>query len=278
MRVGAVCRQLSGFIDEAAQGLDDQMAFAKRAGLDAVDIRTVWGKNVTALSPDELSQVRAAAADHGLAISCVGSPVNKVSATADQRPVQMDLLKRSVDACVALGAPAVRVFTPSVNDQGRPEDWPLVEDWMTPQVELVAGAGITFLHENDGRFWGAFPACCRILLEHFAGPRFGAIYDPSNAVLIGYRTMRDWLPWLLPHIRVVHVKDSIEEGSRIVKAGEGEGEFPELLAHLSQAGWSGGFAMEPHLAVAGSAGGFSGEEAFIGAIDALKQLFEKEAD
>jgi 3-dehydroshikimate dehydratase len=143
---------------------------------------------------------------------------------------------------------------------------------MAEQIYLAEQAGITLIHENDGTFYGAFPHGAQRLFERFGGDTFKAAFDFANTVLIGYRPMRDWFPWLLPHLHTLHIKDAIEVGKKIVPAGEGEGEMVETLRWLKEQGWSGPLTIEPHLASAGKFGGFSGEQLFEEAVKALRKV------
>jgi sugar phosphate isomerase/epimerase len=113
-----------------------------------------------------------------------------------------------------------------------------------------------------------------MLLEEFSGPNFRAIYDFGNAVLIGTRTMRDWFPWIVPHLDTLHIKDAIESEHRFVAAGEGDGQMLEAFMNLDVYGWTGPLTLEPHAQVAGPQGGFSGEQAFEHAVGALRKVLE----
>ena len=68
----------------------------------------------------------------------------------------------------------------------------------------------------------------------------------------------------------VQVKDALVADQTITVAGEGDGQIPELLANLRDAGYRGFLALEPHLKVAGKRGGFSGAEGMARAATALR--------
>jgi sugar phosphate isomerase/epimerase len=63
--------------------------------------------------------------------------------------------------------------------------------------------------------------------------------------------------------------------SKIMPAGEGDGQIVETLKWLKENGWSGPLTIEPHLKAAGPYGGFSGPELFKVAADALKNVLNK---
>ncbi len=277
MSLWSLCTSLTGFIDEVSPKLEEQIAAAKSQGLDGIEVRSVWEKNVTTLSPDELKQVRKQAEDAGIAIAGVGSPVNKVEAKPENFEGEMDKLSRAIEAAHLLGTKRIRIFSPMVNSQGRPEDFPIVRDWLAPMVEAGKREGVILLHENDSRFYGAFPAGAKLVLDEFGGPHFKHVFDFSNSVMIGLDPLDDWLGWLIPHLESIHIKDFRVSDQKIVPAGHGDSKMLETFRLLARSSWSGVIALEPHLAFAGGQGGFSGAELFGQAVDALKLLLDQES-
>jgi sugar phosphate isomerase/epimerase len=265
---------ISGFGDEISADLEEQLATLKGLGVDGLDLRTAFGKNVSTLTDEEVTAVREKAESYGLKIQAIGSPVNKAKYSDAARTEQYEKLKRIIQIAKIAGTRRIRIFSPETDREGGGEAWPEVRTWMAEQVALAEAEDVILMHENDGHFFGAFPANSRLLMEEFAGPHFRAIYDPGNAVLLGTRTMRDWFPWTLPFLDTIHVKDAIV-GGHFVFAGEGDGEMIALLDFLKQNNWSGALTLEPHAQVAGPAGGFSGKENFTRAVTALRKCLSE---
>ena len=261
---------ITGFVDEAASAAPDQIKIARRLGLRGVDVRTVDGKNVLQLTDDEAKAYREMTESAGLAIQSVSSPVNKVPLTPDHRLEENAKLRRAIELCRVLGTRRIRIFSPTVGDQCREEDWPAVREWMAEQVAMAKDGDVVLLHENDARFYGAFPEGARRLFEEFGSDHFRAAFDFANTVLIGFRPLKHWFPWLLPHLDTLHIKDAIEAEGRVVPAGEGEGQMVETLRWLATMGWDGPLTLEPHLAVAGEFGGYTGPQLFEAATQALR--------
>ena len=59
---------------------------------------------------------------------------------------------------------------------------------------------------------------------------------------------------------------------RVVPAGEGDGQVPQLLRALRERGYRGFLTLEPHLVTAGASSGFSGPDGMRTAIRALRNL------
>jgi sugar phosphate isomerase/epimerase len=265
---------ITGFGDEISSDLDVQLQTMKRLGVTGLDLRTAFGKNVLQLSDVEVDQVAERVESYGLSVQTVSSPVNKVKFSGVSAGEELKKLDRAAQIAKRLRIRRIRIFTPETDPEGGSAAWPEVKAWMADQVALAKDQDVVLLHENDGRFFGAFPANARMLLEEFSGPNFRAIYDFGNAVLIGTRTMHDWFPWIVPHLDTLHIKDAIESDHKFVAAGEGDGEMLEAFMNLDVYGWSGPLTLEPHAQVAGPQGGFSGEQAFEHAVKALRKVLD----
>jgi 3-dehydroshikimate dehydratase len=266
---------LTGFADEIHADLEIQLDTLARLNLQGLDLRTAYGKNVLLLDDDEVDEIGRQVALRGLRVQSIGSPVNKVRYQPERQAEELGKLRRAAEIARRLGTRRIRIFSPQTDEDGRSDAWPLVKEWMAEQVELAKEHDVVLLHENDGRFFGAYPANAKLLFDELGGPRFRAIFDFANTVLLGYRPMRDWFPWLLPHLDTIHVKDAIEVERRVVPAGEGDGELRETMSFLLANGWSGTLTLEPHAKIAAPEWGFSGEEAFERAVAALRGVLDE---
>ncbi len=257
---------LTAFADEISPDLSEQLATLVRLRYTGLDLRSAFGKNVLQLTNDEVLQVRQMTEKAGLVIQAIGSPVNKVLLDSSLREGELRKLERAIEIAHVCGTDRIRIFSPES------DNWAEVRGWMDDQVALAASEGILLLHENDANFFGAKPENARKLFDSFGGVNFRAAFDFANTVLIGYRPLRDWFPWLLPHLDTLHIKDAIEAEHRVVAAGEGNGDLLASFRYLVEAGWSGPLTLEPHLASAGPTGGFSGVQLFEHAAHALSEL------
>lgn len=262
---------LSGFADEISPDLPVQVATLKRLGVAGLDLRGVDGKNVLDLSGERLLEVKAACEVEGLHIACIGSPVNKVDSSAENRRSEMAKLHKSIAAAKTVGVQKIRIFTPHLPEGQEETHWPETVAWMRQMADLAKAESVVLLHENDAKFIGAYPTFARRLFEDLGAPHFRAVYDFANGVPLGFRPLQDWFPWLLPHLDSVHIKDATPEG-KVMPAGEGAGDIRATLEYLMQEGWTGTLSLEPHLQAAGKMGGFSGPELFEVAVDALRKV------
>src|SRR5208282_844388 len=103
-------------------------------------------------------------------------------------------------------------------------------------IKRAEKAGLRLIHENEHRIYGDSPDRVVDLLTTFAGPHFGAVYDPANYVFCGYDSIDGWQRtkrWTV-HF---HIKDWVkgEEKGRI--PGEGNGQIPNVMADAMKANY-----------------------------------------
>lgn len=75
--------RLCGFSDEAASGLEGQIAALKRNGISLMELRSVGGKNVKDFTIAEATEIRKKLSDNGIFVWSVGSPLGKVDLATD---------------------------------------------------------------------------------------------------------------------------------------------------------------------------------------------------
>jgi hypothetical protein len=65
--------------DEVSPALDEGLAFARAEGIGTIDLRVIDGRNVLALSREELADAARCVRAAGLAVSCICTPLLKWS-------------------------------------------------------------------------------------------------------------------------------------------------------------------------------------------------------
>ena len=265
--------KLSAFGDEIGEDLDTQLTLMRSMGILGLDLRSAFGKNVLQLTYGEVVKVRDTVRAHGMHIESIGSPVNKVAFSPDGHAAEMAKLDRAIYIAHAVNTRRVRIFSPETSPHGDVTAWPEVRDWLAPMAKLAEEKDVVLMHENDWRFFGAWPAHSKLIFETFGGPHFRAVYDPGNAVELGWHTMSDWFPWLLPHLVAIHVKDRKFGATEFTYAGQGDGEIQELFAFLSKNNWEGTLTLEPHSEPRTAEG--EGVDAFGAANSALHAVMDR---
>ncbi len=265
---------LSGFADEIAPDLTVQLDVLDQLGIRYLELRGVWGKNVLALSDDEVATIKAELDRRGIGVSAIGSPIGKIRIDEPFAPHLADL-RRAIDLAERFDSPYIRIFSFFVPEGEAAAYRDEVMRRMQALLEAAQGHPVTLLHENERHIYGDIPERCRDIHETLASPQLRMTFDPANFVMCGVHPFTEAYPLVEEYIEYVHVKDGLLSDRRVVPAGEGDGEVRELLAALQQRGYNGYLSLEPHLAQSGAFSGFSGPELFGVAVRALRGLLNE---
>ena len=262
----------SGFGDEAGATLSEQIAAIKAAHLEGLDVRSIENINVLSLSDDALSQVRTQCENAGIRVQAVGSPINKVVFDEDTKTREIEKLHKAIYAAQKLGTNRIRIFTPELPPHEFQTKGSEVIRLMGEMVDIARQSSMILLHENDGRYFGAFPENSKLMFHELGCENFRAAFDFGNSVMIGVDPQSGWFPWLLPHLDTLHMKDATAEPLQFVACGAGDGKMVEIIRWLIQQNWNGTLTLEPHLKAAGPLGGYSGPELFAYAAERMIQV------
>ncbi len=257
---------LAFITDELCQDFERAVATAVELGYQAVEVRTIWDKNIVDLDSAQVKRLRQIADRAGIRILSIASPVFKCTHpeggpidrrfeqdafhAAHQFSDQPRILDRSIEIAGELGASIVRVFS----------FWRTME----PQrlfgqiVESLAGAidqagrhGIAIGLENEHACNIATAAESAPVLRTLQENYFGLVWDPGNSYMAGESPYPEGYS-LLPANRILHVhaKDGVRNatGDRVLWGpfGDGEVKWKEQLAALARDGYRGAISVETH--------------------------------
>ena len=270
--------KISAFGDEIATALVDQLAVMQLLQIGYLELRGAWGKNVLTLSDGEAQQLQQACANHGIAVSAIGSPIGKSPLSA---PIEEEVanLERAIAIGHIVGTQRIRIFSFYPPDKSTNHHYDQHVDETVERLsrlaEVAQAAGVQLLLENESHIVGDTIARCHALLTKVASPALVFAWDPANFVQVeGTQiTERGWSQ-LGQYTDYVHIKDAMAADGSVRPAGQGDGQVELLLAHLRDAGYQGFLALEPHLAVAGHSSGFSGPDGMKVAVEALRGLMQ----
>ena len=101
---------LSAFADEYSSDVKEQAEILKAHGINYIEIRACYEKNISVLSMDELKEIKAIYDDYGIKVNSIGSPIGKVKTDVDMSEYLL-LCKSIFEKANYLGAKNVRVFS-----------------------------------------------------------------------------------------------------------------------------------------------------------------------
>jgi len=265
---------ISGFADEVDDDFAVQLDFLNSRGIRFIELRSAWGTRVCDLSAPQVRRIKQMLDDAGIAVSALGTDLGKIRLD-DDFAVHLDRTRWATDIAWYLETSELRGFSFFMDERDDPQACRNeVVDRLGQMVSIVDSAQIRYLHENEADVWGATPQRCADLASCFPRSAFGLILDPANYVQGGVRPYSQAYPFVRESTCYVHVKDARLADQTICTAGEGDGQWPELLAALRNDGYDGFLSIEPHLARQEAFGGFSGSDAWAHAHESLIWLLD----
>ena len=276
--------KLSGFADEISSNFEEQLKGLKDNGIEYIEVRGVNGKNVSALSKEEMLEAKKLLDQYKISVSAIGSPIGKINIT-DGFDEHIKVFENCMLAAEIFGTKYMRMFSFFIRDKNFDEHRAEVIRRLEKLAELAEKKNIILCHENEGGIYGESPERCLDLMRHFKG-RIKFVFDPANFVVGKHDPYPDAYNNLAQYIEYMHIKDAGGDG--IVPAGFGKGKIKEILSDLIlNKGFEGFLSVEPHLKVFDGLGEHGGEEhvgknkfkskeeAFKAAVDALKNILKE---
>lgn len=269
---------LAGIGDEAGTTLPEQIAAVARLGWSGIELRTVDGIPLSALSDQAFGEVHRAIRDAGLTVTClasrIGSWARPITAPWDEELDELDIL---AERAHTLGTGFIRVMS-YPNDRLDEHDWQeRVLDRMARLAGRASSHGITLVHENCSGWAGADPDRM-LLLTEAGGTALRLLFDTGNGVAHGYDSLA-MLRRILPRVAHVHVKDAVgtPERPKYVPPGDGQARVAECLRLLLEHGYDGALSLEPHLATRPHEGVTANDsiEPFVHAGQRLQQILSQ---
>jgi 3-dehydroshikimate dehydratase len=101
---------LSAFADEISADLDEQMQVLLSEGIHFIDLRSVWGTNVVALSDEQLREIKRQLDAHGMGVAAIGSPIGKIPIDSSFEE-HLQLFERAIQAAHLLNTTYIRIFS-----------------------------------------------------------------------------------------------------------------------------------------------------------------------
>jgi sugar phosphate isomerase/epimerase len=253
---------LTGFTDEAADSIDEQIRVTKRLGWQYLSARTIGSGNIHEIGEDEFEQVVEWLEASNIKVAEFGTLIGNwgKSITSDWT-VTLDEINRCIPRMQRLDVKYARIMSyaqlPWGEDQREEERFRRLREI----TKRFKDAGLEALHENCMNWGGFSPDHTLRLLDEVPGLRL--VFDTGNPVFAKDRSKAAPYPWQdsleffhkVKHaVAHVHVKDAVmhssEEGAKpdYTFPGEGQGHVREILSELKQSGYDGFIAVEPHLA------------------------------
>ena len=253
---------VTGFTDEVSSDLSIQIRALKELGWNYIDLRTIGGKNVSALTDQEFDLVYGQLVENNIRISCFGSTIANWSRDAltafDQ---DMSEMENSIRHMKKAGVRFIRIMSYKVETPLR-----LDSDYETIViknirriVQMAEDNGVVCLHENCETWGGQSSHHTLRLLEAVNSQALKLVFDTGNPVstrdIVGNEpfAFQDSLRYfqdVRPHIKYLHIKDArwVNDALEYTFPGEGRGNVAEILGMVKHYAMDIPISIEPHVA------------------------------
>lgn len=214
------------------------------AGVRKVDL---WGNvphfSIMSVSCN-LDDLLATAGGKGMAIANLGSYPGRGFASPSPlvRKAEVEALKTTLYAAKALGARSIRVLPGQGED---PALIPQLAEGFSAATELAAELQVYMGMENHAGSIAGNPEDVRRLCEAVGSPYFGILYEPANLMHRGV-DYKEAFHVFHQHVVHIHVKDGVigDTGFQRTHLGEGEIDYPWVIASMESLGYTGDYALE----------------------------------
>jgi len=237
----------SAFSDEAAGGLEGQIAACKANGITHMELRGIDGKNISDFTAEEAKALKKKLDAAGMKVSSIGSHYGKLD-IGDDFAEHFEAFQNTVKVADILEAEYIRIFSFFIDEDEDPADyWEEVLSRVSQMANYARKKGILCCHENERGIFGNTAERC-LQLHEALGEKLGCILDPANYILCGVDPAQAF-EMLEPYITYMHIKDAIKGTRAVVPAGAGDGSLERILTKLAQRDEVFLLSVEPHLKV-----------------------------
>ena len=265
MRAAAQSTLKLGVInDEITQDFDHALTVARELGVQFIELRQMWNKNLMDLSEDQVREARRLLKKYGIRVSDIASPFMKVDApgfTTDQGQhdtfnarfgykEQDQVLERAMHLAKTFETDKIRVFSFWRIEKPAQLFDQIVSD-LKKAVDKAKKQNIKLVLENEHDCNIATAAESVKLLAAIQDPYFALNWDPGNAYAAGEKPYPDGYN-LLPKNRILHmhVKDAKRNPatgkSEWAAMGQGDIDYVGQFKALKRDGYSYAVSLETH--------------------------------
>jgi sugar phosphate isomerase/epimerase len=241
--------------DEISLDVERAVSVAKELGLDCIELRSCWDKNVKDLTDAEVGRIKSIAKRAGLRVVCVASPFFKCSITSPAEVKEhMDFLPRVIEITKLLDAELVRGFAFwSVKDTGK--YWSPMIGKLREAADLCREEGVVLALENEYSMIVGTGKESRKAIEEVGSKSLKLVWDPGNAFCAGEVPFPDGYIEARNCMVHMHLKDGVRDKKtgefRFVAVGSGEIDYAGQFRALADDSYDGCVSIETHYTVNG---------------------------
>jgi len=248
--------ELGVITDEISLDVEKSVSVAKDLGLDCIELRGCWDKNVKDLTNTEVQKIKNIAERAGLKVICVSSPFFKCNITSESEVREhLGFLPRVIEITKLFDAKIVRGFAFwSVKDTK--QYWSAMVGKLREAADLCREEGLVLALENEYSTIVGTGKESRKAIEEVGSKSLRLVWDPGNAFCAGDIPYPDGYLQARNYMVHMHLKDAVRDKDtgevRFVAVGSGEIDYIGQFKALTDDGYDGCVSIETHYRIQGN--------------------------
>lgn len=239
-------KMLTGFADEIADDLKEQVKHVKSLNMSYIEMRGVDGNNLIYHNDDKVKSIKKYLDENGIKLSALGSPLGKIG-IKDDFDKHFEEYKRAVEVAHMMDCKNIRMFSYYIPEGENADNYRAEVFERTGKfVDYAKANDAVLLHENEKGIYGDNAKRCLDLMDEFYCDNFKCIFDFANFVQVKQDTLEAY-EMLKKYIFYFHVKDALWKDGQVTPVGYGDGHVKEILLKELEKGYDGFMSLEPHL-------------------------------
>lgn len=260
-----IAAHLSVITDEISQDFAHALEVAQRFGINAVELRSIWHKNIVLFTNDELQRLKELLNARAMKVNVISGPFAKCvlpgsqwekgSGTSFVRNPTYNLgcFDRLLEIATFFGTPLIRVFNfLKFGAGGFEKGWVRMKETLRPHIQKAEQQGKILVLENDIGFFADTVLHTKRFFEEMRSPALKLNLDPGNFFSVKSPTSPDEFHWFYDEglVAHMHVKDARRRfpliGGNWGVVGEGRIDYQSLFKQAMEHGFKGYFSLETH--------------------------------
>lgn len=252
------------FADDISQDLAHALDVVQELGLEWVEIRSAWGKNLVFQQEEEVHRVETMLRDRGLRVPSIAAPIFKSrlhgrgqssqqlfnAEERDDLADQLALIRKAVHIARLFETNRVRCFSFWKTGDDVQTLWPELLAAFEPAVEIAEEEDIVLVLENDFECnLGGGAETARFIRE-VNSSHLRLLWDCGNAYFVGETPYPDGYEQARDVLGHVHIKDAVwnpqTNEPQWVELGTGQVDILGQLRALRADGYTDVISIENH--------------------------------
>jgi len=242
--------KLGVITDEISQDVERAAAVSKEMGLDCIELRGCWGKNIKDLTNAEVQRIKKIAKAAELQVICLASPFFKCT-IANEAEVKehLDFLPRLAEMTKLFDADIIRGFA-FWSTENPAQHWEKAIMKLREAADICEDEGIMLALENEHATLVGTGREARMAVDAVGSKSLRIVWDAGNAFCAGEIPCPEGYLQVRGDTVHVHVKDAVRDMAtgkiRFVAVGTGEIDYRSQFKALREDGYEGCVSIETH--------------------------------